>query len=127
MFLNHRRKQVAHIYYTSGVRSPGSLPTILMGNLLPSGGADRLPQLPQRQDLLLDLAAELERGSNGREGFFGAAGAGDDDGAVIENPPRDALDHLDAFDLGQQGFLRPPLNPAHFDNDPLVGDGELGG
>ena len=69
-------------------------------------GRGRLTTAPilLRHDLALDLPPELERAGDPGERFLGAAGAGDRDRAVIQEPPENALIYPDRLDLAEQGF-----------------------
>ncbi len=75
----------------------------------------------------MHLLFKIQRLADHIEGIGDASGAGDDDGAKIQQPAPDALIHLHAFHTSQKYFNGFPFQETFLDDHALVGDPELGG
>lgn len=78
-------------------------------------------------DLTLDLFTEFQGPGNLRKNLRRAASASHDDGTVAQEPTQSRLLDGDAFDPWQEQFDGAAIHDAGLYDDPLVGDGHLGG
>jgi hypothetical protein len=77
--------------------------------------------------LALDLLSEFQGMLDFFEYFGGATGASHDHGSIAEDSSDGGLVNHDAFDSAEKDFDAAPIRDASFCDDPLIGDGHLGG
>jgi hypothetical protein len=91
----------------------------------PPGLAALRLERPDRR--LLDVVPEGDRVVHPREDLSRAAGAGDDQVAVVEEAPEELLLDADRFHLAEEELGRVPRDNAHLEDEPRGRDRELRG